>query len=187
MACAIEDGAVSCPISGPRSGLGPGPIAAATGAPLRAPGPAQPPADHGRLAADLAAWSAAAGHTTTTERIEASLRKQSGVLQDRYRAMIDTLGLGAGVAVERLYWAADRILTAWRLGLVARYDIPTPWNGRSRASPRAAALVAFSEFRDAAEFDPAITEADLVARADQALAVGRRRGRKARREQPRNS
>ncbi|WP_432825987.1 hypothetical protein [Dactylosporangium sp. CA-092794] len=198
-------------------GAGPGPIAAATGAPvlaawisdvgcaqmaadvpggpswtahllggdwescgfdheilntLRAPGPEQPPADHARLAADLAAWSAAAGRTTTAERIEALLRDRSGLLEDRYRAMVGELGLGAGVAFERrLDWADDRIHTAWQDALYASYDIPTPWNGRTKAPPRSTALVAFAELYDAAEFNPDITEADLVAQAEHALAL----------------
>jgi hypothetical protein len=45
----------------------------------------------------------------------------------------------------------------------AGYDIPTPWNTLTEAPPRSAALIAFGERHDAAEFDSAITEADLVA------------------------
>ncbi|MEV4135653.1 hypothetical protein AB0J72_26190 [Dactylosporangium sp. NPDC049742] len=200
----------------PTVGAGPGPIAAATGAPvlaawisdtacaqmaadvpvapswtahlvsgarqdcgydheimntLRSPGPEQPPADHHRLAADLAAWSAAAGRTTTVERIEAVLRNKNMLLQHRYRAMVGELGLGAGVAFERSSWTDDRIRTAWSEGFAASYEIPTPWNRRSKASPRSTALVAFLELHDAAKFDPTITEADLIMHAKKALAT----------------
>jgi hypothetical protein len=120
-----------------------------------------------------------AGRTTTAERIEAALHDERGLLEHRYRAMIGELGLGSGVAVQRRSRTNDRIRAAWHEGFRASYRIPTPWNGLSRTSPRAAALVAFLEFHDAAEFDPAITEADLAAHAQRALDTGRRRGSKA--------
>ncbi len=196
-------------------GAGPGPIAAATGAPalaawisdvgcvqlaagfpdgrawtahllggdveacgydheimntLRAPGPPQPPADHARLAADLAAWSAAAGRTAAAERIEPLLRDENTLVEDRYRAMLGEFGLGAGVDVERRTWTDGRIATAWHEAFAASYEIPTPWNGRPETSPRSAALVAFLERHDAAEFDRAVTEPDLAAHAEKALA-----------------
>ncbi|WP_433041280.1 hypothetical protein [Dactylosporangium sp. CS-033363] len=138
---------------------------------LRAPGPKQPPADPARLAADLAAWSAAGGRTAAAERIEARLRDESGLLQDRYFAMIGELGPGDGVPFDIPDWDDERIREAWHEALNASYDIPTPWNARKAASARSVALVAWGEFHDLAEFDPAITEAELVARAEQALAL----------------
>ncbi|MEV4510874.1 hypothetical protein AB0K00_18110 [Dactylosporangium sp. NPDC049525] len=146
---------------------------------LRAAGPKQPPADPAHLATDLAAWSAAAGRTTTTARIEAQLRDRNSLLEYRYRATIDALGLGTGVTVERQYWTNERIRTAWHLGWQASCRIPTPWNKQPRASPRTTALVAFLEHHDAARFDPSIIEADLATHAQQALVVGQRQRRKA--------
>jgi hypothetical protein len=197
-------------------GAGPGPIAAATGAPvlaawisdiacaqmaaaipggpswtahllggdwqdcefdhkvmntLRAPGPKQPPVEHARLAADLAAWSSAAGHTAAVEPIQAVLADQQLLLEHRYRAMIGKLGLGDSVAVESLGWADDRIHAVIPQAMLASWDIPTPWNGRTTASRRSTALVAFLERCDAAEFDPGITDADLAAHAEHFLAI----------------
>ena len=77
----------------------------------------QLPADPARLATDLAAlvrgWP--------PHHDDGSASKQTprpdGLLEYRYRATIGALGLGTGVAVERQFWAEDRIRAAWHLGL----------------------------------------------------------------------
>ncbi|MEV0563173.1 hypothetical protein [Dactylosporangium sp. NPDC050588] len=54
--------------------------------------------------------------------------------------------------------------------VVARSTTPLPL--LPKPSPRSTALVAFLELHDAAKFDPAITEADLITHAEKALASG---------------